>query len=68
MKFLELAKTVLQEVQKPMSGSEIWQVAKEKGYVDKLETAFPRSVAQRAGSKTNKLTIVAGEKGLCLCV
>ncbi|MEO9850323.1 MAG: HTH domain-containing protein [Reichenbachiella sp.] len=38
MKFLDLAKRVLQESQKPLSGSEIWQVAKEKGYVDRLET------------------------------
>ena len=38
MKFLDLAKQVLQECQKPLSGSEIWQIAKEKGYVDRLET------------------------------
>jgi len=38
MKFLDLAKRVLKESQKPLSGSEIWQIAKEKGYVDRLET------------------------------
>lgn len=39
MKFLDLAKRVLKESQKPLSGSEIWQLAKEKGYIDQLETA-----------------------------
>lgn len=38
MKFLELAKKVLEESLVPMSGSEIWQLAKEKGYVELLET------------------------------
>ncbi|MTI24640.1 winged helix-turn-helix domain-containing protein, partial [Fulvivirga kasyanovii] len=38
MKFLDLAKRVLEENQKPLSGSEIWKIAEEKGYVDLLET------------------------------
>lgn len=39
MKFLDLAKKVLEENLKPLSGSEIWQIAKEKGYLNQLETA-----------------------------
>ncbi|UII19395.1 HTH domain-containing protein [Fulvivirga ligni] len=39
MKFLELAKKVLEESQKPLSGTEIWRLAKDKGYVDQLETS-----------------------------
>jgi len=36
MTFLELAKKVLSEIKKPLTANEIWEIAKEKGYNQKL--------------------------------
>jgi len=36
MTFLELAEKVLNEIEKPLTANEIWEIAKEKGYDQKL--------------------------------
>jgi len=38
MTFLELAEKVLNEIEKPLTANEIWEIAKEKGYDQKLNT------------------------------
>ncbi len=38
MTFLELAKKVLLEIKKPMTANEIWEIAKEKGYDQQLQS------------------------------
>lgn len=38
MTFLELAKKVLLEMKKPLTANEIWEIAKDKGYDQKLKS------------------------------
>ncbi|HHE38283.1 MAG TPA: hypothetical protein ENL20_06895, partial [Candidatus Cloacimonetes bacterium] len=38
MTFLELAKTVLEEIKKPLTANEIWGIAIKKGYDQKLKS------------------------------